>query len=74
MQWAKNLIDSAFIKILAKVSIDIELNTYVFLRFFHFTLFWSDTRHCALMRIRVTPAWPYLALVCSGVSPYWKKK
>jgi hypothetical protein len=38
------------------------------------TLFWSDTRHCALIRMRVTPAWPYLALVCSGVSPYWKIK
>ena len=34
------------------------------------TLFCSDGLHLALTRIRITPAWPYLALVCNGVSPY----
>ena len=34
------------------------------------TLFCSDTRHLALIRILMTPAWPYLAAVWKGVSPY----
>jgi len=34
------------------------------------TLFCSETRQLALMRMRITPAWPYRALVCNGVSPY----
>ena len=38
------------------------------------TLFCSEGLQSALTRIRMTPAWPYLAPVCRGVSPYWKKK
>ena len=38
------------------------------------TLFCSEGLQSALTRIRMTPAWPYLAPVCRGVSPYWKEK
>ena len=38
------------------------------------TLFCSDTRHLALIRILMTPAWPYLAAVWKGVSPYCNMK
>ncbi len=34
------------------------------------TLFCSDILQLALTRIRITPAWPYLAAVWTGVSPY----
>ena len=35
------------------------------------TLFCSEALHLALTRILITPACPYLADVCNGVSPYW---
>ncbi len=34
------------------------------------TLFCSEELHLALTRILMTPAWPYRAEVCRGVSPY----
>ena len=37
----------------------------------YLTLFCSEGLHLALTRIRMTPAWPYLAPVWRGVSPYW---
>jgi hypothetical protein len=37
------------------------------------TLFCSEELHLALTRILMTPAWPYRAEVCRGVSPYYSK-
>ena len=33
-------------------------------------MFWRLGLQSAEMRILATPAWPYLAAVCRGVSPY----
>ena len=38
------------------------------------TLFWRLGLQSAEMRILATPAWPYLAAVCRGVSPYCKEQ
>lgn len=37
------------------------------------TLLGTLSLHLALIRMRVTPAWPYLAAVCRAVSPYWNR-
>ena len=38
------------------------------------TLLGTLSLHFALIRMRVTPAWPYRAAVCRAVSPYYKRK